>query len=162
MSGDYSRNTFDPRRDFAGVFMQQGRVQLDADWNEQVEILARRLQAGSLDTFGPAVVPKDDAGFEIVAGGGAITIGRGRLYVDGLLAESHGVGNAEWDKRLAEERGTSPIPYSEQPFYPDPPALPGAGQQHLLYLDVWDREISYVERPSLVDTAIGVDTTTRR
>jgi uncharacterized protein DUF6519/parallel beta helix pectate lyase-like protein len=162
MSGDYSRNTFDPRRDFAGVFMQQGRVQLDADWNEQVEIIARRLQAGSLDTFGPAVVPKDDAGFEIVAGGGAITIGRGRLYADGLLAENHGIGNAEWDKRLAEERGTVPVSYSEQPFYLNPPALPGAGQQHLFYLDVWDREISYVERPSLVDNAIGVDTTTRR
>jgi Family of unknown function (DUF6519) len=162
MSGDYSRNTFDPHRDFAGVFMQQGRVQLDADWNEQVEIIGRRLQAGSLDTFGPAVVPKDYAGFEVVAAGGAITIGRGRLYVDGLLAENHGIGNVEWDNRLAEERGTSPIPYSEQPFYPDPPALPGAGQQHLFYLDVWDREISYVERLSLVDNAIGVDTTTRR
>ncbi len=162
MSGDYSRNSFDPRRDFSGVFMQQGRVQLDADWNELVDIIGRRLQAGSLDTFGPAVVPSDDAGFAITAAGGGITIGRGRLYVDGLLAENHGGGTAEWDKRLAEERGTAAIPYPQQPFYPDPPALPGAGQQHLFYLDVWDREISYVERPSLVDNAIGVDTTTRR
>ena len=161
MSGDYSRNTFNPRRDFTGVFMQQGRVQLDADWNELVDIIRRRLQAGSLDTYGRAVVPKDDAGFEITAAGGTITIGRGRLYVDGLLAENHGSGAAEWDTRLAEARGTAAIPYLQQPSYSDPPALPGAGQQHLFYLDVWDREISYVEHPSLVDNAIGVDTTTR-
>src|SRR4051812_46184342 len=102
MSGDYTRNTFNPRQDFTAVLMQQGRVQMDADWNEQIEIIARRLQAGSLDTFGPAVVPTDYAGFEIVAGAGAITIGRGRIYVDGLLAENHGTGNLEWDKRLAE------------------------------------------------------------
>lgn len=45
MSGDYSRFTFDPHNDFSGVLMQQGRVQLDADWNELVAIstaLARR------------------------------------------------------------------------------------------------------------------------
>jgi len=42
MSGDYSRKTFDPLRDFSGVLMQQGRVQLDADWNELVGIISRR------------------------------------------------------------------------------------------------------------------------
>ena len=43
MSGDYSRVRFDPKNDFSGVLMQQGRVQLDADWNELVELLDRRL-----------------------------------------------------------------------------------------------------------------------
>ena len=45
MPGDYSRNTFDPRRHYSGVLMQQGRVQLDADWNEQLAITAHRAQA---------------------------------------------------------------------------------------------------------------------
>ena len=44
MSGDYSKHRFDPNRDYSGVLMQQGRVQLDADWNEQVEIQDRRLE----------------------------------------------------------------------------------------------------------------------
>ena len=35
MPGDFSRDTFDSRNHFSGVLMQQGRVQLDADWNEQ-------------------------------------------------------------------------------------------------------------------------------
>src|SRR3569832_1513726 len=33
MIGDYSRVRYDPLTDFAGVLMQQGRVQLDSDWN---------------------------------------------------------------------------------------------------------------------------------
>ena len=44
MSGDYSRHRFDARNDYAGVWMQQGRVQLDADWNEWAELLDRRMQ----------------------------------------------------------------------------------------------------------------------
>ena len=35
MKADLTRNTFHPFRHFTQVLMQQGRVQLDADWNEQ-------------------------------------------------------------------------------------------------------------------------------
>ena len=38
MKGDFSRRTFDPQKHFSRVLMQQGRVQLDADWNEQAAI----------------------------------------------------------------------------------------------------------------------------
>ena len=38
MHGDFSRLTFDPGRGFRSVLMQQGRVLLDSDWNEQVDI----------------------------------------------------------------------------------------------------------------------------
>ena len=40
MSGDYSRFPFDPRRNYSGVLLQQGRVLLDQDWNEQSAIAA--------------------------------------------------------------------------------------------------------------------------
>jgi hypothetical protein len=33
MKGDFTRNTFVPSKSFSRVLMQQGRVQLDADWN---------------------------------------------------------------------------------------------------------------------------------
>jgi hypothetical protein len=39
MKGDFSRWTFDPRRHYTAVLMQQGRVQLDSDWNEQAAML---------------------------------------------------------------------------------------------------------------------------
>lgn len=53
MSGDYTRLTFDPRNRYSGVLMQQGRMQLDADWIEEIDILRRRIRTTSLDILGP-------------------------------------------------------------------------------------------------------------
>ena len=161
MSFDLSRIRFDPRRDFLGVVMQQGRVQLDSDWNEWVAELSRRIQAGTLDTFNGNVVPRiTPDGFLIEAAGGALTIGPGRMYVDGLLAENHGGTPEAWEPRLARLTGTTPLDYTAQPYYPDPPPLPETGT-HLVYLDVWQREITPVEDPGLIEQAVGVDTTGR-
>lgn len=170
MSGDYSRTRFKPENDIAGVLMQQGRVQLDSDWNEWVAALDRRLRAESVDTLGvhpspgitgvAVVSPQTPDAFKIEAAGGNITIGRGRMYVDGLLAENHGGGTAEFDPVLAELRGQTALTYTQQPYFPAPPALP-AGGPHLAYLEVWQRELTYLQRPELVENAVGVDTTTR-
>ncbi len=173
MSGDYSRRTFRPRNHYAGVLMQQGRVQLDADWNEQVEILDRRNRAEAIDVIGRCGVPSEtpDA-FRIGVDGEALTIGRGRIYVDGHLAENHGSppgavddpsgadSPQAFDGTLDEMHGSEPLPYGEQPYLPDQPPLPGIGR-HLVYLDVWQREVTALERPDLVEVAVGVDTTTR-
>ena len=59
MRGDFSRDTFDPRRHFSRVLMQQGRVQLDADWNEQTAILLRYLRTLAADVFGAHAGPRD-------------------------------------------------------------------------------------------------------
>lgn len=169
MPGDYTRFTFDPFADHLGVLMQQGRVTLDADFNELVELLDRQLRVRTLDTIGRGVVPRETLdGFRIQLAAGNITIGRGRAYVHGLLAENHGSGEREWDPILAEERGTEPTPYDEQPYFPDPPPFsivgpndPDAPAAQLVYLDVWHRELTHVEDPDLVEKAIGVDTATR-
>ena len=43
-----------------------------------------------------------------------------------------------------------------------PPPLPAAGDA-VVYLDVWEREVTYVEDPALLDVALGgADTATRR
>lgn len=169
MGGDYTRFTFTPKSDYAGVLMQQGRVLIDADWNEFVELLDRRLRAETMDIIGRCVVPRErpgivPTGFQILVSGGNFTIGRGRAYVDGLLAENHGSTPAgvvpEFDRALAEERGTQPLPYNDQPYLPDAPALPGGGP-HLVYLDVWRREVTPLQDPNLVEKAVGVDTATR-
>jgi len=161
MSFDLSRVRFDARKDFFGLVMQQGRVQLDAEWNEWVAQLARRIQAGTLDTFGGNVVPRiTPDGFRIEAAGGNLTIGAGRMYVDGLLAENHGGAPDAWEQRLAGLAGTAPLAYTAQPYYPNPPTLPGGGP-HLVYLDVWQRELTSIEAPELIEKAVGVDTTGR-
>lgn len=161
MSFDLSRIRFNAREDFLGVVMQQGRVQLDADWNEWVAQLARRLQAGTLDTFGGNMVPRiTPDGFHIEAAVGTLTIGPGRIYVDGLLAENHGGTPDAWDTRLAALSGTTPLGYTAQPYYHQPPALPDGGP-HLVYVDVWQRDVTALQQPDLVEKAVGVETTGR-
>ena len=38
MKADITRKTFDAKKHYFKVNMQQGKVQIDADWNEQVDI----------------------------------------------------------------------------------------------------------------------------
>ena len=52
MKGDFTRNTFDALTHFRRVLLQQGRVALDSDWNEQTAILMHYLQALSADLIG--------------------------------------------------------------------------------------------------------------
>jgi hypothetical protein len=171
MSGDHSRRTYDPRRDIAGVFEQQGRVRVDADLNELVEVVDRRLRTVTMDVLhasdGRVLVPREtpDA-FEIDFAAGQPTIGPGRAYVDGIQADNHGIGVPDpplhFDSTLEELAGRDPIPYTPQPYLPNPPALPGQGR-HLVYLDVWRRERTWAEQPELLDPALyGIDTATRR
>lgn len=183
MSGDYSRIRFDPDADIASVWMQQGRVQLDSDWNEGMAALDRRLRAESVDTFGihpepgisgvAVVSPQTPDAFKIEVTGGNVTIGRGRMYVDGLLAENHGESRKEGDENkkkefkefdplLAEQRGQFVVNYIQQPYFPVPPVPAFADNKpQLAYLEVWQREITYSQRPEIVEKAVGVDTTTR-
>jgi len=118
---DNSRFTFDPWKNYSGVVMEQGRVQLDSDWNEWHAEIARRIQAGTLDIMGHAAYPATTpAAFQITASSGpdTVLIGRGRMYVDGLLAENHGLpANALWDPALAELSGSPQPP-------PQPPPTP--------------------------------------
>src|ERR1043165_6869830 len=102
MGGDYSRITFKPERDYSGLMRQQGWVGLDADQNEFVDITDRRWRAESVDIMGRAVVPISDpdnrTAFEILPSGPSdFTIGRGRMYVDGLQIECRGAAPMEFD-----------------------------------------------------------------
>jgi hypothetical protein len=93
MKADFTRNTDNAFKHFARVLMQQGRVQLDADWNEQAAILLRYLRTLAADLIGPQGGPAEHLGFGITA----VTtpavpndfgIGLGRYYVDGILCEA--------------------------------------------------------------------------
>jgi hypothetical protein len=177
VSFDNSRFTFNPWRDFAGVVMEQGRVQTDADWNEWLAEISRRIQAGTLDIMGRAVYPPTTPyafQIEITSTGGtpSISIGLGRMYVDGLLAENHGTHkNATWDPALAELSGTpqprpstskNAIDYNAQPYYPGAPKdVLSKSTTFLAYLDVWTRPVTWLQDPHLIDKAIGVDTSGR-
>jgi hypothetical protein len=179
MTFDNSRFIFNPWNDYAGVVMEQGRVQLDSDWNDWLAEVNRRIQAGTLDTLGHAVYPSTTPNaFQISATGGTpnkVMIGPGRMYVDGLLAENHGdPKQAVWDPALAELSNTpqpppSPVPpapapgaidFTQQPYFPNA-VVPTGPDPYLAYLDVWIRPVTFIEDSNLIDPAVGVDTAGR-
>lgn len=153
MGGDYTRLTYQPHKRYDAVLMQQGRVQLDADWNEQIGILRRRWQLQAEDTFGSCAVPRATTpnGFALAAVAGPpadLAIAPGRMYVDGMLAEV-----------LPDES----FSYLSQPYYPAPPDFAAIGGPNgLALLDVWQREVTYVEDVDLLEKALGGPDTTAR
>ena len=165
MAADFSRVRMDALADLTGVELKQGGVLLDADFNEGVAIVDRRLRALASDILGRATHSQTtpDA-FLLTPSGSSFTIGRGRMYVDGLLAENHGRADPaqrEFDPLLAETRFTQQPTYEQQPWLQPPPALPTSGR-HLCFLDVWERELTHLEQPALVEPAVGVETSSRR
>ena len=147
MKGDFTRFTFDPKKQYAQVLKQQGRVDLDADWNEAGAIQTYLDETRATDIIGPCGAPIDHAGFGVgvTADGQDLTLSAGRMYVDGILCETKGTH------------------YSQQPYYLDPPPItPENGRFDLVYLDVWRRHITALEDPDLLEKALGgADTTTR-
>jgi hypothetical protein len=246
MAGDISRSSFQRLKGNTGVRMQQGRVQLDADWNEQLDIQAYRERALTSDLLGSAA-PASNAGFAITANRNALAIGPGRMYVDGILcesAEAHqvmpspvhsgptpvpgelsnpgmslvpsrpGIASISFANRvdlarqlkfnllpevaasnvLAKARmsssatspfnagfissagsaassiatpsaGSSPPAAAALPLQPYLPSLPSSflpGSFYVAFLDVWERDITTLEDPSIREIALGgPDTTTR-
>jgi predicted flap endonuclease-1-like 5' DNA nuclease len=150
MKGDFSRLTFRPQQQYMRVLHQQGRPQLDADWNEQVAILLHRLETLTADLTGGSEgrsgAPSSDAGFEI----GPIpsetdnfTISRGRYYVDGLICECG--QNTTYAKQ--------PLPTGVNPD--------GEGIS-LVYLDAWETVVGPLDDPVLLEPALaGMETTLR-
>jgi hypothetical protein len=95
MKGDFSRNTGlkANRKHFSGLLKQQGRVQLDSDWNELISIIAHQRGVRTIDTIGQCGAPIHDSGFEILHPGGGLLpsdllIATGRFYAGGLLCET--------------------------------------------------------------------------
>ncbi len=155
MKGDFSRDTFDPQKHFTRVQMQQGRVQTDADWNEQQEINRYLLRTFIADLIGPYGTPGDGTGgpgpgFLIEPRGMQLLIHPGHYYVNGILCE---------------QDSATPLDYARQPDYPAPvpdEELPGTGERCLVYLDVWERHISTIADGTIREAALGVvDTCTR-
>ncbi|GAA2416575.1 hypothetical protein GCM10010420_53510 [Streptomyces glaucosporus] len=93
MHADLSRITFRPERHYSAVLAQQGRVQLDADANEQTAIQLHQIRTLAADLIGPHGGPAGATGFAITLDSRShelddLVIGGGRYYVDGILCDA--------------------------------------------------------------------------
>ncbi|MBR0565481.1 hypothetical protein J5J83_05025 [Azoarcus sp. L1K30] len=183
MKADLSRATFDPARRYRTVRMQQGRVQLDADWNEQQDILNHRVEIDSRDSLGAVAAPIDNAGFAIAPAGKDLAVSPGRLYVDGLLCENPVAASVARQPDLPAT--ASPVLPATAARLPLPPkgiaatdidgivvfdntgtAVAPADGTYLAYLEVWQRHLSTLDLAigdnSMREVALGgPDTCTR-
>lgn len=148
MKGDFSRDTFDPVKHFSRVLQQQGRVQVDADSNEQVAILLHYLRTLAADLIGPFAGPDGADGFQITRELTGATddfiISPGRYYVDGILCENE-----------------AEVTYNNQKDLPNPRELVSQ-VDYLVYLDVWERHITSLEDDYIREKALGGPDTASR
>ncbi len=167
--GDFTRDSFAfdllrPRR-FSRVLMQQGRVQLDADWNEQTDLLLYALRRLITDLVGPhwgtfdfvidpqgnngsgSITSIDPNSFKIGLLQADFSIGEGRYYVDGILS-------------VNDREGEQQLTYMNQ----EPEPTPLGSDRYWVYLDVWERQINFLEDSDIREVALGEngpDTATR-
>ncbi len=169
MKGDFSRNSFRRARHYSRVLMQQGRVLLDSDWNEQGSIFAYYLKSLARDLIGPYGGPTTNCGFRIIvktpdpdlpndysqdAFDHNFVIGRGRYYVDGLLCENESTSIYTESKDPQLESAYQRDYFAEQLENGD----------YLIYLDVWERHVTALDDEVIREVALGPqgpDTTTR-
>ena len=161
MKGDFSRLSFDKNKQFSRVLMQQGRVQLDSDWNEQNSILLHYMRSFVTDALLDEVKELSHGGvgdgFKLIGytqdGATLYGLGMGRYYVDGILCENFGQTEFETEDPISNMvTSHKGIKLNLDLVYGD----------DLIYLDVWERHITAVEMSSIAESALnGLDTTTR-
>ena len=158
--GDFTRDTFHRANHFCRVLQQQGRVQLDADWNEQASILLHFLRSLGGDLIGQHGGPGGPAasGFALSAATTNklpdLQISTGHYYVDGILCEATPPG-------IPGPTFTPGLTYLNQPDLRLGPALPAPGTV-LVYLDVWERHVTCVQQDLLREVALGGPDTASR
>ncbi|GGT97344.1 DUF6519 domain-containing protein [Streptomyces coeruleorubidus] len=170
MHADLSRSTFRPERHYSAVVAQQGRVQLDADLNEQTAIQLHQTRGLVADLIGPHGGPRHAAGFRIEYVGGkheidTLLIHGGRYYVDGILCDAGrpAAGVPVTDEESEESAPEPPAhwTYWDQPDGFRDPEKPGdrlpspAQTPFVVYLNVWERSVTAAEDPALREVALG-------
>lgn len=155
MAGDRARITHYAPRHYREVVSMQGRVMLEADWNEGQRIFTEQQRLQALDVVGPWGTPDD--GYRISAPPANFIIGPGTMYTGGL--------------RTTLEAAIS---YGEQPDWLDtaqpqpwsdglwrPPGELERGSWHLLLL-LREQELVATEDPALREVALGGPDTAAR
>jgi Family of unknown function (DUF6519) len=160
MAGDRARVSYDPSRKWRGLIAQQGRVTVEADWNEAAMIADERDRKVALDVIGRFATP--DRGYAVTAVAHEdddddrpalrhLAVGRGTLYLGGerldLNERVHCHDQPDW------------LDHSTDPFRE---RHDREVRHELVYLLAAEQEVSAVEDPALADVALGGPDTMQR
>lgn len=157
--GNFSRNTFNPDKNYVGVRLQQGVPLVDADWNELDDAIRNEVYSGLGQVFPDGIEPGSQSlrisatsppANNLTMAGGAVLVGGRPLRVPTAV-----LYNAQpWfdNPNRAAQDGVAVIP---------PLTLPSANRTDIVYLDVWEREVRSTEDDNLIHPDIGVETCVR-
>jgi len=149
MQGDFSRFTFHKEKHYRLVLRQQGRVDIEADWNEQQQILRHIEETEGTDVIGPSGYPKSlPDSFALKSDATAtsgLTIEAGRMYVDGILCENEAACDLFKQPDLTAVGGklaglTLP---------------PAAAASFVAYLEVFFHHVTALQDPGIREKALG-------
>lgn len=153
LSLDISRHSFQRPKNFTGMRWQQGRIPLESEMNEGVDIAAEELRRAIKDVICNSGTPDD--GFlvsNVAVVGDAIDfdIAAGTYYVGGrrydMLAPGTFLTQPDWLQIMLD---LDPLPA------PPPNAPNGPPRHDLVYLDGWEQLVSATEDSELFETALS-------
>ena len=139
MKGNFSRLRHARAKGYSRVMMQQGRVLLDSDWNEQSDLVTIAIRDLSRDIFGPHGGPGPEPGFKLTIEGSKLKIGPGRYYVQGIM-----VNNENRKPFYVQDQ----VGFSKK-------TLPLENEAWMAYLDVWDDYVAPEQDEALIEVALG-------
>jgi hypothetical protein len=159
MSSDKARVSHDANQQYRTVVAQQGRVTLEADWNEAQQIASEEEQANLINIIGSSGTPND--GYRVLETGKPpalpfdFSVQQGTMYVGGnrivLPNEVQYNNQSEWLDRVGDPDWVDPsIPNTPPP------------QKEFIYLLLREQEVSAVEDSALRESALGGPDTTQR
>jgi Family of unknown function (DUF6519) len=156
MSSDRARVSYDANQQYRAVVAQQGRVTLEADWNEAQQIASEEQREELLDLIGPSGTPDD--GYRVPETGTPpasafnFSVQQGTMYVGGI--------RATLPKEVQYSQQSEWLDWKGDPDWIDPSTLTGTPE--LIYLLLREQEVSAVEDSDLREPALGGPDTTGR
>lgn len=144
--GDFTRDTFNPARHYSRVFLQQGRVSIDADLNEQVSILHHYQRLFATAVIGPHAAPWGcPHDFDMQVDDEEYSLNAGSYFVNGLLCVNEQALKGQPLNKLIGD---------------DCDDLDDG--VYLIYLDAWESHVNWIEDLRIREQALGgADTATR-
>lgn len=153
LSLDISRNSFQRPKNFTGMRWQQGRIPLDSEMNEGVDLAADELHRAIKDVICNSGTPDDGfllSNVTVTENAVNFDIARGTYYIGGLrydmLEGSSFLTQPDW---LQISLDLAPPPA------PPPNDAGGAPRFDFVWLDAWEQLVSATEDSELFERALA-------
>ena len=165
MGSDKARVSYNANKQYRAVVAQQGRVTLEADWNEAQQIAGEELQQETLDFVGATGTPDD--GYRILEPTKSVKppfdfiVQGGTMYVGGIrafLGDATQPSGASSKFKLSYFKQLDWLDHEGDPDWVENPTA----NREFIYLTLREQEISAVEDEDLLEQALGGPDTTQR